>query len=415
MKRSFRSGRALLCLITKVLVAQTALAGEQLIEGFRRGPTFAPKWGEAVLEHPAESGFSQLRITTKGLGEAVFVSNVRAYDPPIDLTARFIKVWIKIDDLRNVGGIEFRLSSDRFSSGFFAFEVAIYSDPEFNFLVADTWVPLTFSLGRARVVGKPDASAIDSIGVYLVDKGQLPLTFSWGAVLAVDQPDQGVVSITFDDGYDEHYDIAAGIMAEHGQRGTAYVIPNAVGRVGYMSIPQLAALQERFGWDVAAHHETAFTDFAPGELETVIMGLQQFLVRNGFDRGARHLAYPLGKQTLPGVRSLVRKHFGTARMASFGPETLPPADPHLLRVHNVLRSTSPEEIARAVRQARTHREWLILMFHYLVEEPETDLDYGISDFARAMQLIARENVKVSPMSEVWDAGWRRPALPAAHR
>ena len=83
--------------------------------------------------------------------------------------------------------------------------------------------------------------------------------------------------------------------------------------------------------------------------------------------------------------------------------------------YNVLQSTSPEAIARAVRQAGTHREWLILMFHYLVEEPETVLDYRVSDFAQAMKLIAGERVKVSPVSEVWDAGWRPPSLPAAHR
>jgi len=293
--------------------------------------------------------------------------------------------------------------------------VLVVLEPEFNFIVSGTWTPLTFSLGQARVEGKPDASAIDSIGVYLADKGQLPLSLSWGALLAVDAAEQGTVSITFDDGYDEHYEIAARIMAEHGLRGTAYVIPSAIGQGGYMTMQQLVALQERFGWDVAAHHETPFTHFTPGELEPIILGLREFLLLNGFDRGAGHLAYPLGKQTLPEVRSLVRKHFGTARIAGFGPETLPPADRHLLRVYNVLRSTSPQEITRAVRQAAKHKEWLILMFHYLVEEPETDLDYRISDFAQAMQLIAAEKVKVAPVSEVWEAGQRMPSLPAARR
>jgi hypothetical protein len=415
MKPYLRRGRTLLYVLATLLLARTALAGEQLLEGFRWGPAFAPMWGEAVLEHPAEGGFSQLQITTKGLGEAVFVSNVRAYSPPIDLTGKFVKLWIKVDDLRNVGGIEFRLSSNRVSSDFYAFNVPIYSDPEFNFIVSGTWTPLTFSLGQARVEGKPDASAIDSIGVYLADKGQLPLSLSWGALLAVDAAEQGTVSITFDDGYDEHYEVAARIMAEHGLRGTAYVIPSAIGQGGYMTMQQLVALQERFGWDVAAHHETPFTHFTPGELEPIILGLREFLLLNGFDRGAGHLAYPLGKQTLPEVRSLVRKHFGTARIAGFGPETLPPADRHLLRVYNVLRSTSPQEITRAVRQAAKHKEWLILMFHYLVEEPETDLDYRISDFAQAMQLIAAEKVKVAPVSEVWEAGQRTTSLPAARR
>ena len=63
-----------------------------------------------------------------------------------------------------------------------------------------------------------------------------------------------------------------------------------------------------------------------------------------------------------------RKHFLTARIAGSDPETLPPADPHLLRVVNVTNTTTPEEIGAAARLARQDKQWLILMFHWMVDE-----------------------------------------------
>ena len=77
---------------------------------------------------------------------------------------------------------------------------------------------------------------------------------------------------------------------------------------------------------------------------------------------------------------------------------------------NVLRSTTPEQVRDAVRRAMAHREWLILMFHYLVDEPTLDTEYGIEDFRRVVALVAAERPDVRPLSEVWD-GWQ--ALAAA--
>lgn len=176
----------------------------------------------------------------------------------------------------------------------------------------------------------------------------------------------------------------------------------AVGQAGYMTLAELRELHDRFGWDVAAHHATPFTELSPEELERAVRDIQLFLEGHGFGAGARHLAFPLGKYDVRRVMPVVRRHFQTARLASAGPETLPPADPHRLRVRNVLRTTRPEEIRAAARRAVTHREWLILMFHYLVDVPSLDTEYAIEDFRRVVELLAAEESPVRPLSEVWE-------------
>jgi hypothetical protein len=179
-------------------------------------------------------------------------------------------------------------------------------------------------------------------------------------------------------------------------------MPDQVGLPGYMSLAQLRELRDRHGWDIAAHHFNALTDFAPDALEALMKRTRGWLEAEGFGPGARHLAYPLGKQEPFTVVPLARRFFDTARVASAGPETLPPGDPYRLRAVNVTKDTTPDAIRAAVRRARENHEWLILMFHWLVEEPEWITQYSIGDFRRVLQVIDEESIAVLPVSQVWD-------------
>ena len=111
---------------------------------------------------------------------------------------------------------------------------------------------------------------------------------------------------------------------------------------------------------------------------------------------------------------LTRRFFDTARLASGAPETLPPGDPYRLRAMNVTKDTKPEEVLAAVHRARENREWLILMFHWLVDQPEWLTQYSIVDFRRVLQGIDDEGIAVWPVSQVWDdvrAGAKAPRAP----
>jgi hypothetical protein len=158
---------------------------------------------------------------------------------------------------------------------------------------------------------------------------------------------------------------------------------------------------ERLGSDVAAHDDPPLTSLPPDELEPRLRGIQSYLADHGYADGAKHLAYPLGKQETSRVRPTVNKLFATARLAGSGPETLPPADPHLLRAFNVLDSTTPEEVAAAAQRAKDNHEWLILMFHWLPEKAAKPTDYSMDDFKRALDAVAKTGVRVAPITEVW--------------
>ncbi len=218
---------------------------------------------------------------------------------------------------------------------------------------------------------------------------------------SVETSDERPVTFTFDDGHADHY-LAAELMAPYGFRGTAYIIPSVLGKPGHLTLHQVIAMRDDYHWDIGSHDEKPFTELKSAELESAILGIQRFLLENKLGRGVFHLAYPLGRQDAKVVRPLVRKHFQSARVAGSGPETLPPADAHLLRVMNVTDQTPPERVADAVRQAKEHKEWLILMFHFLVEKTEYATQYSIENFNAVLQKVSESGIRVLPLTDVWN-------------
>ena len=384
-----------------LLPALPAGAETRVLEDLTAPGAWERRWAEGSLERGEDRGRPFLRCTSQGDGAPALVANRDPLAPPLDLRGRFLRVWVRAGDASRLAGMEFRLSSDGLQRDWFAFRVPLFADEHFGPIQSGSWVALGLGFGEAEVVGSPDRSAIDSVGWWVRDHGAGAAVVDWGGLAVVPEPARGAISLTFDDGYDEHLTVAAPRMAARGMRGTAYVIPGAVGQQGYMSLAGLRELRDRYGWDVAAHHATPLTELEPEALERALRGVQHYLEVHGFAQGARHLAFPLGRYDVARVMPVVRRHFLTARLASAGPETLPPADPHRLRVKNVLRGTRPEQIRAAARRAAENREWRILMFHYLVDAPRLDTEYSIRDFERVVELLAEEGVPVRTLTEVW--------------
>lgn len=378
--------------------ARSARAAEQWIDSEPTSQRVASLWKEGTVATRKEMGRSFVRIATDGKTHPTLAA-LRGITPVVDARNRFVKVLLRVQNLENLAGIELRVGSDSLKSTWYSYTVPLYGDPEYNLLQDGEWTTVTMSLGASNATGTPKRAEIDSIGVMVSDNGKGPVEVDFGGAAVVDEPAEGVVSFTFDDGYKEHLD-AAKLLAEHGWRGTAYVIPETIGHPAYMTVADLAELR-RLGTDVAAHDDPPFTQVAPNDLEPRLRGIQSYLVDHGHAQGAQHLAYPLGKQETRRVRPTVNKLFATARLAGSGPETLPPADPHLLRAMNVMDSTTPEEVGAAAQRARDNHEWLILMFHWLPEKAAKATDYSMADFKRALDEVAKTGVRVAPISEVW--------------
>ena len=376
-----------------IAVAGPARAAERWIDAEPTAERVKSQWKEGKVETVREMGKSFVRITTDGKTNPTLAAT-SGIAPAIDASQRFVKVLLRVHGFEDLSGIELRVGSDALHSAWYSYTVPLYGDLEYNMLQDGEWTAITMTLGANNATGAPKRAAIDSFGIAVSDKGKGPVQLDFGGFAFVDEPAEGVVSFTFDDGYKEHL-TAMKSLAEHGWRGTAYVIPMTIGKPNYLTVADLAEIQ-RLGSDVAAHDDPPFTELPPNELEPRLRGIQDFLVEHGFALGAQHLAYPLGKQETRRVRPTVDRLFATARLAGSGPETLPPADPHLLRAFNVTDTTTPEQVGAAAQRARDNHEWLILMFHWLPETTAKPTDYSMADFKRVLDAVAKT-----------ESAWRR--------
>jgi peptidoglycan/xylan/chitin deacetylase (PgdA/CDA1 family) len=401
--------------LAAALPGAPAGAGETLVAALEAPGAASLRWGAGRCEPRREGAFGWLACTTGGAGEPLLVAT-RRFSPPLDLRGRFVKVWLRVEPASRLAGLELRLSSDDLGEGFFGIPVPLFADPHFGPLPDGSWTPLSFGFGAARVVGRPARAAIDAIGLFVRDDAGGPVEVAWGGVAALEQAREGLLSLSFDDGLAAHYEVAAPALAQYGWRATAYVMPAQIGGAGYMSAAQLAALRDRFGWEVAAHYDVPLTELPRERLEPTLLGVQRWLSGHGFAAGAAHLAYPLGRHDVARVLPAVRQLFRSARLASGGAETIPPADPHRLRALNVLDSTPPEAIGAAARRAREHGEWLILMFHHLVAQPRAEVEYGVGEFARLLEAVRASGIRVLPVAQAFAAAeGQRESPPAAGR
>lgn len=384
--------------IAGILGAATASAEQHWIVAEPTLANVTKVWREGSVAERIEDGRKFVAIQSDGRANPVLgaVSGIA----PIDSRKRFVSLVVRVHGVEHLANLQVRLGSDALATSWLSFSFPLYADGEYNFLQEDTWAAITMTFSDAVAEGTPDRAKIDSLGVMVTDDGKGKVVVDFAGAALVDAPKEGVVSFTFDDGYKEHLE-AARLLAERGWRGTDYIIPSLLESSPiYVTVDDVAEMA-RLGSDIAAHDDPPFTQIPAAELEPRIRGIQKWLVDHGYAEGAQHLAYPLGKQEPKRVRPTVARVFSTARIAGGGAETIPPADPQLLRAANVMNTTKPEEVGEWARRARENGDWLILMFHWLPAKTEKHTDYAIGDFRRVLDEVAKTKVRVAPVTEVW--------------
>jgi len=368
--------------------AHTIIANDQLV----------PQWNTGWRVSSSASPTSDwVRIGTEGNGHPMLLAS-RINE--VNLKQKIIKLRCRINSIDFLQHLELRLSTNKNFDNYLAMTVPLYTDKRFNLLQDHSWHTLSFGLANAKPMGEIKNNTINYLGIYLQDNQIAPVILDFTDITILDAPYPAVVSYTFDDGHSDHL-TAAKLMKPVGHRGTAYIIPDKLGKKDYLTLQQLVELKN-LGWGISFHHHISFTDFSATVLKSEINEGFKFFQANHLTNAMHHLAYPLGRQNRSYVLPLVRKYFRTARVASGGLETLPPGDPHLLRAVNVLSSTTPNEIHDLLKAAKANNQWLILMFHHLGENPQNDLQYDIENFREIIKRVDQEKITVLPIHEVWD-------------
>jgi peptidoglycan/xylan/chitin deacetylase (PgdA/CDA1 family) len=335
------------------------------------------------------------------------------------------KLAVKVKNETNARDIALYLGDSSFAN---IYRLRFRSGQGEVYVTENEWVSFSMSLeNTTEPLGKPDPCKITRVRLRAVDDGTKPVTLSMDALTKVprslDFP-TGVVSFTFDDGFLSTYTEAAPCLdgsdaacqVPGGNNApiptTIYPIISALGSYlpeendYFMSVEQLDDLHAR-GWDIGVHafdqdvHSTSYPRRPEPEGRSDMRAAKQWLFdRYGAGSGYENMAYPKG-EFFPGsfgevtnAESLARTEFTSARTINWQLRELPtPSNMHRLRVRYVTRTTTLDEIRKAIEIAERNAEWVIFVFHDFAHSPE-ELQlksyFVLAEDFRAMVRMVRE-------------------------
>lgn len=349
-----------------------------------------------------------------------------------DMTGKMIRLILKVDDVTHLNNIGFVAGTSNFTN-FFKWTATTHSTVNPNYVQSGEWVII--HLSWADVASASGAFSISSTGVpsttsgltdfevTFQDDGAGTATVHLQAVELI--PDtsvtfpSGVVSITFDDSYQNVYDLGRPKMDLYGYRGTLYTIRDVIGTSTYLTLPELQQLAGMSGWEVAGHaytdaaHAVGYTALTAAQVSQEFRYLRAWMVQNGF--AGDNFAYPHGAfgTTSDGVPvdQIAMQFWNTARcIISETIETQAPAMPYRLKSITGINDgtslggttvTALTATGGPLDRCQLNGDWLILAFHQIIPGTPTDSTMcSQTGFATVMSALNARGIPVLPVSDV---------------
>lgn len=219
---------------------------------------------------------------------------------------------------------------------------------------------------------------------------------------------RGIISFTFDDGLISQYETAYPIMRGFGYNGTIYVIANrtmlatqnvtlSVGRRN-IDIGQAKKMQDN-GWEVGDHtlNHVWLTSLSGDELVEELVFSKYLLEKNGLNISTFAFPYGLFNEE---VINLTKEHYLASRPVIFGYNNLSSLDKWRLKSVWMYSNDSSDKICSSINYARENKYWLILIFHHIGPEKETNLDITESVFKEILECVRKGDLEVKTVKEV---------------
>lgn len=368
------------------------------------------------------------KLTTDGAGGQCAWGDY-VLSAPVDLTDQIPVIALKFDsqvEMARVIDFKFYIGSSNFAN--IGHWNLLENAAAWPYVEPGQWVPISLPRGTFTTIGGTiDWANIDSVQLVVYDNSggavNVRLGF-WGAMASpkVANP-LGVSSICVDDGHSTALTKIAPYLDKYGMRATLYAIAGILQAPGsfptYLTVAQTRVLQDLHGWAIGSHaydvtlSNTGYTDYTSAQQLADMYAVRYYLNSLGF-RDSDHLALPLGKYDTT-VLNNANQVFRSVRHLTHVPgwESVPPANALKLRAVSPTSSTTLTQMQDWVDQAVTGGEWLIWVFHEIVDAAATGTQVLTADFQGIVDYIAAAGMAVKTVPEVIDAGARTAELTGA--
>lgn len=356
-------------------------------------------------------GTQSLKGVTSGAGAYAFMSSPAV---SVNLTGRHLVLLLRVENATHLSQLVVYAGNDSgFASQYNWPFIAGTTSSIPNYWSDGEWVlaALPFGEGNMVTTGSPTRTGIVKLQVAAIDDGSgSPVTVHVQAIGTVAESrttwPNGVVSLTFDDSYAEHFTIARPKLDQYGYAGTLFPIVDLLDTTGRLTTAQVRALRDLGGWEIGGHASTsaAHTTGLPGMTSTQrqaeLRAVKAWMRANGSQSDT--FAYPQGAYDAGSVTD-VRSYFQAAR-TSFGEETrlatsVPPADPfHILSQNPSGRSLAT--LTAAVDKAYANGGWYVATFHGITTGGGGSNETATATFNSFIDYLSTKGIPVRTVGEV---------------
>lgn len=252
-------------------------------------------------------GTQSAQVTTNGSGTNAYLRKLQF--TPVDLTGKYVGLWVKVDDWSKVNSFQLLLSSNvggTVTSDDFSWSLATSQTQKW--LPSGEWCFITLGWANANTAnGSPDRTAIQNMALRMNDNsGGTGVTYHCNGIVFINEQTStdpypnGVATIMFDDCRDGGMLYGKPYMDIYGFPGQAYVIDSQFGLSGYALLSQYENAVINSGWSVATHadsdpntHTPHYTGILPSAILADLTAQKEYLAANnlfGYDDNA----YPSG-------------------------------------------------------------------------------------------------------------------------
>ena len=252
--------------------------------------------------------------------------------------------------------------------------------------------------------------------VHVLENVGSLLTDDYSLVVQQQSPifEQGMVTLTFDDGWKSIFDNAIPVLNAAGLKSTQYIYSNAMNQVHgpvYMDVEDIQAMYAA-GHDIGAHsrtHEVDLSHASPTVLhDEVFVSLQDLLALTPAVGSLDSFAYPFGGYNETVINE-VDDYFKGARTVEPG-YNFTDTNPYQLKIQHVTNLTTVQDVQGWIDTAVGNKTWLILMFHEIVNDYPNACEGGgtTNDFTECStttllssitDYLVQNTVKVVTMSQ----------------
>jgi len=204
------------------------------------------------------------------------------------------------------------------------------------------------------------------------------------------------VSITFDDSVASTYNNALPVLSQRDLKATVFVNTGFVGRSGYMTWPQVQALQNQYGWEIGSHTVTHsdLTKLSATKLKNEINNSLAALTGKGLVVSS--FATPYGSYNNKVLIEALKTYNLHRTFEDIGGLNSFPYNRAVLSVRSVDAGYTPQDVFSWIDQAIAEEKWLILVLHEVKPSPDPQYEYTttISDLTQIADYIKNSGIEV---------------------